>query len=312
MANYIRRTLKKSDFFVSLYRSFLIREHKYICKTDREKSVNIHFRKKFKRDVNLQNPKNLIEKIYWMAFNTDTSLWTECADKYAVRNYVEKCGWGHILNKLYGYYYDVDEVDFDTLPHEFVLKSNNACGTVLLVRDKDNLDIKKTKRILRRWLKYEFGYFAAQFHYLKIKPCIIVEEFLHDSIDHKNSLIDYKFTCFNGIPESVMVVSERKIEGDHSYLLNLYDMDWNPINDKVIAHKNERQVQRPQSFDVMVQACMKLGKDIPYVRIDFYEIDGKPVFGEMTFTTAYDYFTDEYYDYLGSKIDLNRIMRAKK
>lgn len=311
MKYIIRKIFRKSDILILLYKRYLIQKHKYYCRINPEMSVNVHFRKKFNRDINLQNPQNLIEKIYWMAFNTDTSLWTECADKYTVRNYVERCGLGHILNELYGHYYSVDEIDFDTLPHEFVLKSNNACETVLLVREKDKLDIKKTKKILNEWLKYEFGYFAAQFHYLKIVPCIIAEKFLHDSSDRMESLIDYKFTCFNGIPESVLVVSARKIEGDHSYLLNLYDMNWDPINDKVIAHRNEKQVKKPKSFDVMVHACKELGKDIPYVRIDFYEIAGNPIFGEMTFTTAYDYFTNEYYDYLGSKIDLNKIKGVK-
>ena len=116
--------------------------------------------------------KDLIEKIYWLQLHTDTSLWTKCADKYRMREYVEDCGLSILLPKLYGIWAAAEEIDFDSLPNSFVLKTNNATETCIIVKNKQSLDIENTRNLLNQWLRIRFGYSGVQLHYLKIKPVI--------------------------------------------------------------------------------------------------------------------------------------------
>src|SRR5690606_35542106 len=266
------------------------------------------FRKVFGRNIDWENPKNLIEKIYWMQLYTDTSLWTKCADKYRVREYVKEKGCEDILNTLYGKWDNAKDIDWDSLPNSFVLKTNNSCGKVILVKDKNNLDITKTIKELNKWLNLKYGYRDAQFHYTRIKPCIIAEKLFENQEDSSKSLVDYKIWCFNGVPECVLVVYDRTKE---NYYLSSYDMGWNNISDVTFNQENKHysgeNFPKPQSFDKMIECAKKLSSGIPQVRIDFYDIEGKAVFGEMTFTTGYGYYKEEYYNYLGSKIDLSKL-----
>ncbi len=209
-----------------------------------------------------------------------------------------------MLNKLFGKYDSVEEINFETFPNQFVLKTNNASGTIIIVKDKSILNINETRKKLNNWLKVPFTYNNAELHYEKIPPCIISEEYLYDKTQPE--LIDYKFFCFNGIPECIFVVSERS-KKIHSFRANVYDMKWNRIS-KHLIYPIADDVPKPTSFDIMVEACMKLGKDIPFVRIDFYEVNGKPYFGEMTFTPGF-IFTRKYYEYLGTKLNLDNYFR---
>jgi hypothetical protein len=234
-----------------------------------------------------------------------------CADKYRVRDYVEECGFKEALPELYGKWDNAKDIDWDKLPNSFVLKTNNGCGTNIIVKDRLELNIKPTIKKLNNWLSASYGYNNSQMHYIKIKPCIIAEELLLPSRDDKiispDSLIDYKIWCFEGVPESILVVHNRE---NSNYLLSFYDLKWNNITEgKIVSnkHKSYNDIPKPKSLDKMIEMAKILSKNLPQVRIDFYDIDGKPYFGEMTFTTGYGNYTKEYYDYLGSKIDLNKV-----
>jgi len=264
--------------------------------------ANESYKRTYKHDIDWENPKDLNEKIIWMQFNTDTRLWSRLADKYLVRDYVCEKGEEKLLNKLYGRYNSADEIDFDSLPNQFVLKPNNASGKVILVKDKSELDVKKTRKILNKWLKSTFVYNNAELHYARIEPCLIAEEYLEEI--GKTRLIDYKFYCFNGIPESIEVVTYRSSR-IHYVEMNLYDMKWNLISNHIF-YPIGTNVSKPKSFNEMVNACLNLAKDIPFVRVDFYEVNGKPYFGEMTFTPGF-IFTKEYSEYLGSKLVINHL-----
>lgn len=284
----------------------------YICRMlyniNPKISANINFRHVFKRNINWNNPKNLIEKINWLQLNSDTSLWTKCADKYLVRDYVKECGFEDALPKLYGKWDNAKDIDFEKLPNSFVLKTNNGCGTNFIVKDKSEINIKSTIKKLNQWLSIPYGYSAAQVHYTRIKPCIIAEEFLDHNSSFSSSLVDFKIWCFNGVPECILVVFDRK---GSDYLLSLYDLEWNNITkgnfDPNYTHCSYLDIPEPKSLGKMIEIAKVLSKDIPQVRVDFYDIDGKPYFGEMTFTTGFGYFSKEYYEYLGSKIDLSMI-----
>lgn len=274
--------------------------------------ANEVYKSVFKKDIDWNNPKDLIEKIYWLQLNTDTSLWTLCADKYRVRAFVEERGCGEILNELYGKWDNANEIEFDKLPNSFVLKINNSCGQIILVKDKTNLDYDKIRKQLNEWLKSDYGYVGAQLHYTRIKPCIIAEKILENKDNKSSSLVDYKIWCFDGKPECILVASERtwNDKGIDKYSLSMYDTQWNNISKKALnedgKHYNGCDVEKPSSFGLMLDYARILSKGFKEVRVDFYEIDSKPIFGELTFTTGYGSYKKEFYEYLGSKISLEK------
>lgn len=268
--------------------------------------AKIRFKRVFGKSLNLHNPQDLNEKIQWLKLYSDTSRWPDLADKYKVRTYVQECGCGELLNELYGKWDHADEIDFDKLPDSFVLKTNHGCGTVLLVEDKSKLDINKTRKLLNRWLKTKYGVETAENHYLKIQPCIIAEKILKHTDGISSSLIDYKFFCLNGEPYVCLVCYDRV--NTHP-CLGLYDIkEWKSLDYNIPEKKRgKKHIPRPTSLDQMIRTARLLSKGFPAVRVDLYEIDEKPVFGELTFTSYggfMDYFTPEYLLELGNQCTL--------
>lgn len=304
IVNLKQKILNNSKFA----REFVYQWHKRAALKDPHSEANRVYKECFGKDIDWNSPKDMMEKIYWMMFNTDTSLWTRCADKYRVRDYLEEMGMANLLPKLYGMWEKAEDIDFDSLPNQFVLKANNGSGTVEIVRDKRIIDVEKLRNKAKEWLKYTYGYNGAQMFYTKIKPCIIAEE-LHNTEGEK-SLIDYKIWCFNGEPESVWVAYDRKKVG--AVKMALFDLDWNPLPQHLkstphyVYDPNDR-IPRPESLDDMLDACRKLTKPFKEVRADFYDVNGKAYFGELTFLSGYGFYTKEYYDYLGSKICLENL-----
>lgn len=265
-------------------------------------------------NFNIDEPRSLIEKITWLELNTDTSLWTLCADKYRMREYVAQCGLEEYLPKLYGHWDNPDDIDFSKLPNEFVLKANNGCGTVKIIRDKSSMNEREVKNELKRWLKRKFGYMGAQTHYLSIEPCILAEELLHQDAEQKEfspqSMIDYKVWCINGQPESVLVTYNR-YNGKHD--LDLFDLNWNRKDDCINFNGtfgySEEPMPRPKSLDKMMEMAKALSRGFLEMRVDLYEINSRPIIGELTLSAGYGNLTDEYYNYLGSKMDLTKAMK---
>lgn len=254
----------------------------------------------------LDNPRTLDEKNIWLALNTDTTIWTRLSDKYAVRDYVRECGCENILNELYVKWDKVEDVDFSELPNEFVLKSNNASGTVIVVEDKKKADITAIKKTMKKWLpkKASYGYIGYNGHYLNIKPCLLAEKLLHDSLS-VGLPIDYKFFCSYGEPFLVEVMQGRQV-GSHNRRSTYYDKDWNLIFDRNVVGAGVI-LDKPKSYDQMIEYCYILAKQFPFVRVDFYEIDGQPLFGELTFTPSLDYFTEDMRIRYGDGIDLSKV-----
>ncbi len=280
-------------------------------------NANRVYRAVFKKDINWDNPKNLIEKIYWLQLFTDTTLWTKCADKYRMREYVESKGLVRLLPKLYGHWERGEDIDFAALPQSFVLKTTNGCGQVLLVKDKSELDISSTIKLLNEWMTLKYGFTDAQIHYSRIKTCIIAEEYLTTKEQKEDtSLIDYKVWCFHGKPEYILVVYDRVILGENKgYSLSAYDLDWNDISDRALRkdniHYSGKPVPRPERLQDMIEYAKILSENFAEVRVDFYETDGRLSLGELTFTTGYGSHTNEFYEYLGSKIDLSKVKRME-
>ncbi len=301
----------------SIWGTLLYYHYRQLYNKDPRLAADAVFERVYGRKMDLDNPVHLMEKITWLQLNTDTSLWTLCADKYRVRDYVEQCGLGDNLPKLYGHWNNPDDVNFDILPKQFVLKANNGCGSVKIVTDKSNLDVKCAKKTMKKWLSKPYGYMSAQTHYIRIKPCIIAEEFLSNTGTQvgssPSSLVDYKIWCFNGKPECCFVAYNRGafIEGG-KLSVDLYDKEWNRLANNVqsIGHyriERDKRVPKPSCWEEMLHIAEVLSKPFPEVRVDLYNINGKPYIGELTFTSGYGYFTEEYYNYLGSKIDISGV-----
>jgi hypothetical protein len=271
-----------------------------------EKLAKIRYFETFHKKMNIHNPQNLNEKINWLKFNSDTSLWSELSDKYCVRDYVRKIGLADLLNELYAVWYSPKEIDFNILPKSFVLKINNGSGGIYLVSNKDNISEDKIRKAYyKRFKSTPYGIYSAEPHYRKIKPCIVAERLLKDTIQ-ENALIDYKFYCIFGEPHSVLVCTNRKEDKKADKMI--YDMEWiaHPEFMSNISMPNEL-INKPITFDKMIESCKLLGKPFAFVRIDFYEVDGKCYFGELTFTPSGGYINSQnklFLKKMGEKIKL--------
>lgn len=281
-----------------------------------------YYKKAYDKRLNLNNPQDFNEKIQWLKVYSDTTQWTELADKYKVREYVEQCGLGQFLTPLYGVWERAEDIDFKKLPNRFVLKTNHGYGKIILVHDKSQLDIKEAKSILSKWVKEKYGLFSFEPHYWNIPRKIIAEEFLHDKSNEATSLVDYKFFCINGEPEIIKVMKGRNVglDKNKSKISNLktitVDLNWNLRADLVPDYPQKVKkllVPKPRRFNEMIAISKTLSKPFAFVRVDLYEVNGKVYFGELTFTPGgRRNFTEEYLLELGSKMDLSTVKRRSK
>ena len=242
---------------------------------------------KFKKRINLNEPRTLDEKIQWLKLNAynKNPLVTQCADKYAVRDYVKSCGCSEILNDLYGVYDSVDEIKWDELPEKFVIKWNFGCGQNLICFDKSKLDIEKAKKQLRNWYKLHDTFYLpySEMQYKGIKPKLICERFIES--DSGTLPVDYKLYCFNGVSDCVLVCAGRDTEGHHAKYY-FFDRDWNlkRYNNAGKQASADFTLPQPENYKKLFEYADKLSKPFPFVRADFYMERGNVIFGELTFT----------------------------
>lgn len=273
-----------------------------LCRLKPELLFSIRYKSNTGHSLNLNSPQTLYDKIAYLAFRTDTSEWSRLADKVAVREYICECGFGEYVPKLYGTWEKASDVDFELLPNAFVIKTNNASATNIIVKDKSVLDLCATRKQLDKWLKWKYGLETCQPHYSRIKPMILAEELLVDDETTKQGklLIDYKFYCVNGKPLYVMVLTDRK-PNTHDFKVGIFDMDWNlhPEYLSKVHESVDKNIKCPASFTTMLKMSCSLSAKFVFCRVDFYEINGKPMFGEMTFTPGFDTFTQDFQVELG-------------
>lgn len=237
------------------------------------------------RKLNLKNPKTFNEKLQWLKLYNHKPEYTIMVDKVKAKEYVAKLiGEEHIIPTL-GVWDDPDDIDFDALPDQFVLKCNHNSGTGMCIcRDKSKLDIEKVKAELRKGLKENYFMRWREWPYKNVPRKILAEKFMVD--ESGTELKDYKIFCFNGEPRYCQVISDRNTDEK----IDFYDMHWKRLvglvglNDKV--HNSEYAIPCPESFENMKQMASLLAKSIPFSRIDFYEINHQAYFGEITFFPA--------------------------
>ncbi len=267
--------------------------------------IKVQYRMKTGRKVNLENPERYTDKIQWYKLNYRTPLVTQCADKYAVREYVKSKGLDFLLNDLYAVYDNADDIDFSALPKQYAMKSNNSSGTNYFVTDNDSENHEELRKLAKGWIAHKAKSIAGEWCYENIEPRVIFEKLLPR--DSNNDLPDYKFFCFNGEPYCLYTMIDY-VDNHDNGKLSFYDLDFKRMPYRRSDYVGiDREIKKPENFDKMVEYARILSSDFPHVRVDFYNIDGKIVFGELTFhnSSGYTNFVPDEFDFImGEKFKL--------
>lgn len=267
--------------------------------------VHVFFKYAYGRWIDWKNPRDINEKIQWLKFYGDTTQWPRLADKYAVRDYVKEKGVEDMLIPLIGKWDKAEDINWDSLPNQFVMKTNHGSGDALICTNKNDIDTGYWTTCFSKLLQQKFGIQMGEPHYDKIKPCIIAEKLMDCTKQpiKSSSLVDYKVWTFDGKPAYVWVCFNRS---KASCDVAVYDLDWqfHPEYSHSEPHYvlTDQIIPRPISLDKILHAASVLSKGFPVVRMDFYEVDGKPYFGEMTFTPASgmnSFYTQNFLNILG-------------
>ena len=278
----MKKILKNTIF----YPLVLLKRYVDLCRARKNplRWICMRYKKETGLILNLKNPRTFHEKVIWLAFNTDTSRWSLLADKYKVREYVKASCLDDILINLYGVYDTFQDIDFAVLPKSFVIKTNNSCGTVIVVKDKSKLNMNACRKKINAWLKDDYGTRSAQLHYSRIAPKILIEEYLQQDGNESTSLIDYKFFCFYGKVQYILTIYNRDLNR-HSFVRQFYDLDWKRL---YVDDENSENILKPRTLERMIQIAEILSASLSFVRVDLYEVNNHPYFGELTFTPGFD------------------------
>ena len=262
------------------------------------------FQEKLGYTPNLDNPRSMNEKIFWMKLNYHDPLVTTCCDKFAVKNYVtEKLGEGYVVPTI-ATWENPDEIDFDTLPNQFVLKVNWSSGYNIIVKDKSKLNRQEALEKIRHWMQPQQNSYFQTFNwgYKDMKPVAYAETYMEQ---FDGQLYDYKFYCCNGQVKFLFIATDRHEDGKLTY--TFFDPDFNRLPFTYGGRNNAENLQKPKFYEEMIRCAQILSQPFPFVRVDFYETGNKIYVGEMTFYSGGGIlpFNPEEWDYkLGEVISL--------
>lgn len=243
--------------------------------------IKCMYRAQMGRKLNLKSPKTFNEKLQWLKLYDRKPLYTQLVDKYEVRKYIEKEIGNEYLVPLVGGPWDSPEdIDFESLPDQFVLKCTHDSGGLIICRNKTQLNIKEAKKKLKRCLNRNFYYISREWPYKDVKPRIIAEMYMEDSCSH--NLKDYKLFAFDGVAKALFIATDRQVEGEDTKF-DFFDLNFKHL-DIINGHPNADSIPaRPSLLAEMQSIAEKLSKGFPELRVDFYEVNGKAYFGELTF-----------------------------
>ncbi len=231
--------------------------------------------------LNLRNPQTFNEKLQWLKLYDRNPEYTKMVDKYEVREYIKgKIGEEYLI-PLIGVYDKFDDIDFDELPNQFVIKCNHDSGGLVICKDKNKLNISRARKKINKSLKRNYYYSGREWPYKNVKPKILIEKYMEDNVDKE--LIDYKLYAFNGKVDYVMVCFDR-FNGGTKFIY--FDRNWNmkkTFSSDGIKYGDSVKLRKPKNLGKMFKFASILSKNIPFVRADFYEVNGKLYFGELTF-----------------------------
>lgn len=269
-----------------------------------EKYLKKMFYSHMGKELNLDDPKSYSEKLQWLKLYDRNPLYTKLVDKCEVKKYVaDLIGEEYIIPTL-GVWDKFTDIDFSMLPNQFVLKCTHDSGGVYICKDKSRFDHEEAKKVIEKSLANNFYLQGREWAYKNVRPRIIAEQYMED--DSTKELRDYKFFCFDGEPKALFIATER-MESRTETKFDFFDMEYNhlPFTN---GHPNAEILPlKPSQFEKMKELACKLSEGIPHVRVDFYEVNGKVYFGELTFFhwSGFMPFEPEKWDYeFGSWLSL--------
>ena len=273
---YLKRPLSLFDNWAALGRLNWMPDKWYL---------SLMFRSKMGYWMNWKTPKSFNEKLQLLKIHDRNPLYTTLVDKYEVRKYVaEKIGEEYLI-PLLGVWNTPNEIDFNKLPNQFVLKCTHDSGSVIICKNKANFNIEKGKIKLFSALSKNFYNIAREWPYKNVKPRIIAEKFLENY--NNNELCDYKFFCFYGMPKFMYISHDKAINPTTDF----FDMEFNHLDMRMRDPNSEQFPTKPVAFDEMKDLAAKLSQNIPHVRVDFYCVQNQVYFGEMTFFHSAGFFS---------------------
>ena len=243
-----------------------------------EAYIKLFYKLGLDKKLNLEKPETFNEKLQWLKLNDRKDIYTIMVDKYEAKKYVsEKIGDEYVIKTL-GVWESFEEINFDKLPNQFVLKCTHNSGGVVVCSDKSSLNLKEAKKKINKSLKQNYYHNGREWPYKNVRPQIIAERFLSDNI------IDYKVFCFDGKAEVLHTCVDRE---KNDLKIDFFDFEWNHLDIQRENCKNaDIMPEKPKTLQKMKEFSEILSKGIKFTRVDFYEIDGQLLFGEISFFPA--------------------------
>ena len=266
----------------------------------------------FHKKLNLKTPSTFNEKLQWLKLYDRNPLYTTLVDKYAVKDYIKNLIGEEYIIPTISIYDNVDDINLNDLPDSFVLKTTHDSGGVRICKEKDSFDLNEAKGYLKSRLNQNYYYLWREWPYKNVKPKIMVEKYIEDS---KGELVDYKFFCFDGKIDNVMVCVDRN-KKDTDTKFYFFNQNWELLRLNIRGKQAPEgfTLKKPKCIDNMFEIASILSKGIPFVRIDLYECNEHIYFGEFTF------YPDSGFDnnllpetdiYLGNLLKIDNIRREK-
>ena len=246
--------------------------------------LSLLFYHHFHRRMDWKNPRTFNEKLQWLKLHDRKPEYTLMVDKYFVRDYIKETIGEQYLIPLLGHYEKFDDIDFDQLPNQFVLKCNHGSHCSMICRDKDSFNKDEARQNFNRWLKKNYFWVYREYPYKNVQPCIVCEKFMSNDGEVPE---DYKVFCFDGVPQLVRVDVGRFI----SCTYNFYTTNWKRSAIRMGSFSKEN-TPKPICLEEMLLLSAKLSKGMKHLRVDWYVIGGRLYFGELTFYNAGGFDTD--------------------
>ena len=279
-------------FISKYYRKLLLSFYRTLSLISPTLNTKLRYKAVFNKKLDLAHPKSFKEKLLLLKLKRyiKDPLVIKCADKYAVREYIKEQGCENILIPMIASYDHAKKIDWGKLPNSFVVKWNFGCGFNLICPNKKELKIVEAVNKLNNWMKDKSYLNHSEMQYAKAPKRIIIEEFLKP--ENGELPADYKVYCFNGVPRAILYMCDR---GNDNMTAAFFDDNWNFLSEtgKSGYKKFERNIEKPSCLKEMIKTSEKLSKPFEFVRLDYYVINDKLYFGEMTFTPAGCMFASE-------------------
>lgn len=248
-----------------------------------ETYIKLIYRMQIKRKLNLENPTTFNEKLQWLKINERNSKYTMMVDKIAVKDYVSMLIGNEYVVPTIGIWERADDIDFDVLPDRFVLKCNHDSSSIIVCKDKKSLNYDKVIKKMNYCLGNNGYWYGREWPYKNVKPLVFAEEYLEDEASTNNgleSLNVYKFFTFDGVPKIIQTIQNDKTPNES---IDYFDCDWNLLELRQNFPNSNIPLQRPESLEEMIRLAKILGEKLPFIRIDFYEVNKRVYFSEFTF-----------------------------